>query len=204
MASEIDIWNAALFEVGQKAVVSKSEDSAAARLLRARYDGVREALLMEVAPTFARKRAKLPRLAGAPEFGWTYFYQLPSADWLTNIGAWDREDCPRGGEVDHQLEENHKLATNAEQIYIKYIANISDPNIMSPLFREALSAQLAVHICNRINELSGRRQDMERWARSALNKASSADGQSDTADLIPEGSWITEREGGALLVGNRS
>lgn len=204
MASKIDIWNAALIRLGQKSVVSESEGSASAVLVRSRYDGVREALLVKVAPTFAKKRAKLPRLVATPEFGWTYFYQLPSADWLTNIGVWDRVDMPRDCEVDHQLEDGLKIATDAEEIWIKYIADVNDPNIMTPQFREALAAELASQIANRVNELSGRAEKMEQWARKALNDARSADSQSDSSDMIPEGSWVTARQGGILLHGNRS
>lgn len=204
MASKIDIWNAALIELGQKSVVSELEGSASSVLIGARYDGVRQALLTKNRWTFATKRAALPRLVATPEFGWTYFYQLPSADWLTNIGVWDRSDMPRGLEVDHQLEDGKKLATDAEQIWIKYIADVEDPNIMTPTFREALSAELAAQIANRVNELSGRRKDMIEWARKALNDAMSADAQSNTVDLIPEGSWLTSRQGGGLLLGNRS
>lgn len=193
MATKIEIWNAALTAIGQKSVVSETENTASSRLVLGRYDNVRQGLLVKVAPTVARKRAKLLRLGAVPAFGWAYYYQLPSG-WLTNIGVWDNQSAD-GGEVEHQLEDGLKLAADAEEIYIKYIGDVTDPNIMAPLFREAVSAELAAQICIRSNELSGRAQAMKEWARKALTDARSADSQSNPADMIPESTWITARYG---------
>ncbi|MGI9491374.1 MAG: hypothetical protein ACR2QF_03005 [Geminicoccaceae bacterium] len=197
MASKVGIWNAALIELGQKSVIDEAEDTASARLVRERYESVREALLTKNNWTFATKRAKLPRLLPTPEFGWTYFYQLPAADYLTLIGVWDRPDCPRGHEVDYQLEDGLKLATDAEEIWIKYVNDLKDPNLMTPQFREAVSGELAAKIANRVNELSGRRQDMIVWANKALNDARSADAQANSSDRIPDDTWLSARLGGA-------
>ena len=201
MASKVGIWNAALIELGQKSVIDEAEDTASARLVRERYESVREALLTKNNWTFATKRAKLPRLLATPEFGWKYFYQLPSQDFLTLIGVWDNDNLARQPEVDYQLEDGLKLASDAEEIWIKYIANLTDPNLMTPQFREALSGELASKIANRVNELSGRRQDMIEWAKKALNDARSADAQANSSDRIPDDTWLSSRLGGAWRVG---
>ena len=195
MASTVDIWNAALIELGQKSVIDEAENTASAVLVRARYPQVLDALLTKNAWTWATRRVKIPRLVDVPVNGWRYYYKLPSQDYLTLLGVWDDDKFRRHGEIDYQIEEEDRLAADAEEVWIKYIADVDDPNQMHPLFREAVSAELASRIANRINELSGRRQDMMEWARKTLADARSADSQANASDMIPDDTWIWSRQG---------
>lgn len=193
MASKVDIWNAALTALGRQIVANETENSTRANLVRSRYDNVRQNLL-EDQWTFATKRVKLARLSTpTPVTHWQYYFQLPP-DWLSMISV--SFDVALRREAHYQLEDGRQLAADDEEIWIRYVADIEDPNIMTPSFREYLSAELAYQICIRSTELSGRRADMKSWRDDAMNRARSKDAQSDSNQVTPEDSWISARFGG--------
>ena len=191
MASKVDIWNAALTAIGRQIIASETEDSTRANLVRSRYDNLRQKILEDVW-TFATSRVRLARLVDVPVFGWKYFYAMP-ANHLTTLGVFFDADLKR--EALYQIEGDNRLATDNEEIYMRYIEDVEDPNRMTASFREYLSAELAFQICIRSTELSGRRKDMESWRNDAKIDARSKDAQGDLIEQIPEGSWISGRYG---------
>ena len=88
MATEVDICNIALTNLGEPKVVSLTENSERARLCNLRYPDVRDAVLRSHPWNCAMKRAQLTRTTSTPAFGYLYEYSLP-ADLLRVIGTHD-------------------------------------------------------------------------------------------------------------------
>lgn len=189
MASVTGICNVALRNLGANRITDLTDGSKNANVLSDIYDETRDHLLRSHPWNFATKRANLSRSATAPAFGFAYLYALP-ADWLRTVTVHDNSDGI--GTMVHR-EEGLFIATDAEAVYISYVARITDPNAMTADFREALSLELARVAAVPITD-SGTLQDrMAVAAEKALLRARSTDALTGTPGTRPHGSWITKR-----------
>jgi len=190
MASEVGILNAALTKIGSKqSVTSFTQGSPAANFGAARYADLRDDLLRDHNWNFAIRRVKLARLAAAPTFGYSYAYELPDK-WLKILNGWDNEACV--GHLDYLVEDN-KLLCNSEEVWIKYITQVTDPNAMPADFRECLALKLAVEAAITIAGSSSLSALMEdRFSRKVL-KATSNDAFDTRPSRLPVGSWHASR-----------
>ncbi len=140
MSSEVEIANRALQHVKvSKRISSRSQGTKEANAIDEVFDEVRDNLLDLHNWNFATKRVKLARLATTPAFEWDYEYQLPAL-FLRAVSVSD--NSTHRGHVAYQLEGG-KLLSDASDIYLVYIAQITDPNQMPPTFRAAFSRYLA-------------------------------------------------------------
>src|SRR3990172_10813312 len=124
MASEIEIANSALRKIGADTITSFDQGTPSANFMDDRFDGARDELLRLHPWNFATKREELAREATAPEFEFNYFYTLPS-DWIRSNGVFDSDAGIRGVLYS---EEDNKIACNAEQVFLKYVYQCTDPN----------------------------------------------------------------------------
>lgn len=189
MASVTGICNVALRNLGASRITDLTDGSKNANILNDLYGEVRDNLLRGHPWNFAIKRANLARSATAPAFAFAYLYALPS-DWLRTVTVSDNSDGI--GTMVHR-EEGLFIATDAEAVYITYVARIADPNAMTADFREALALELARVAAVPVSD-SGTLQDrMAIAAEKALLKAKSTDALTGTPGRRPHGSWIGQR-----------
>ena len=197
MATSVAIANAGLIKVGEDTISSFTAGTAEANFINSRYDEIRRSLLESHTWNFAVKRVKLAQLSAVPVSEFDFFYALPS-DFIRSVLVHDNDAGT--GAVLHRVEDN-KVACSASEVWLKYIYDVTDPNSMTPLFREALSCKIAMEAAvnlagsNTLYELM--REEFER----ANRRARSADSMSDFPDRLPVGSWATSRHG---RVGGRS
>ena len=191
MSDKTTIANSALIKIGSKQSITSFEDgSVGANIASIRYDEIRKDLLRGHPWNFAISRVKLARLAGAPEFGYQYQFQLP-VNWLRTLGVF----LSRTGESylrDYQAE-GLQIHADAEEMWLRYVGDVTDENLMPPDFRECISYQLAMDMSIPIAGSNSIFQLMEGKLISQLMKAKSTDSMDDRPGRLPKGSWWGSR-----------
>ena len=152
-----------------------------------RYAEIRDWLLESHPWNFAVKRAKLNQTANTPVIKFDYEYTLPT-DYIRAVAVYSDDEGL--GIVDHKIE-NGKVLSSASEVWLLYVAKVTDPNKMSPLFREALASAIAVEAATNLVESNTLYDLMQRDLEKAIRRARSADAQSDLPDRLPVGTWVT-------------
>jgi hypothetical protein len=144
------------------------------------YDHAIELLLEEHRWNFAGKRVTLTKLAEDPPFGWDHQYALPSdCIRLKDVNGEDIEASSQLFSI-----EGTNLLTNDDVVTITYVAKVTDTNLFSPSFVEALSFKLASITCGRLTGNTELGIALERQYTVSLSKAihndAKASGSRDT------------------------
>lgn len=192
MASEVGIVNSALIKIGsKKLIVSLDDGTPGANFGSARYAEIRDELLRGHPWNFAVHRVKLARLSTTPNHEWAYEYTLPTG-WLRTLWIAGNEDG--SGFADYR-EEGGKIVSDFDELWMKFVYQETDPNIMAPDFRELIALKLAteaaIHIANSATLASG----LEEKFGNAWMKAMSVDSLGDRPGRMGVGSWTTSRFG---------
>lgn len=189
MASVIGICNSALVKIGARTITSLTEGSKNANLCNEQYAKLRDEVLRAHSWNFAIARAKLGRLVEAPAFGFANAYQLPS-DFLRAVAVHDNPDG--AGAVPYQIEGQRALS-DAEELYLRYVRRVEDPNAFDALFREALAYRIGAELAVPIAQSTTLHEQMQRLSDRALRRARGVDAQENFPEALPDGSWTTAR-----------
>jgi hypothetical protein len=194
MASEVLICNAALQLIKHSKVITDlTQGTKEANACELVYEELRDTLLSMHNWNFAIKRVKMSRLTEAPAFEWKYSYEFPP-DYLRKVSV--HANSAGQGIVAHKLEAN-QIQSDAENLYLRYIYRVTDPNLMIPLFRSALSKMIGSRLAVALSQDKRLRKELnDEFTDEDLPTAKSADSIQDTADQLPESSWVTVRHGG--------
>lgn len=142
MATKISVFNAALGLLGLTELASPDDQNEVGRCLRSHWIAAVDKCFEAGGWNFAMLRAELAQAATGPVFGYAYFYPLP-ADYqrLYYISQSGRENDP----LLQYEEENGKIATDADRVFIKYVSNNSRHLVgnWSQGFADYVSADLA-------------------------------------------------------------
>lgn len=188
MATAVSISNLALTVLGADRITSLSDNTENARRITAIYDSCLEDVLRAHPWNFAITRIKLSLLVSTPAFGYDYEFQLPS-------------DCLRVIEVSDSINlitefkiEGRKLLSNYDSIYIKYIANITDPNQYTSQFIFVLSSRIAAEIAYAITNNKANAELITQMYVARLQQAKETDAQeSDSVNTIDGDLWTIEK-----------
>lgn len=195
MATIAGICNSGLSKIGNNRIISLVDGSPAANKCAEQYDKMREELLRSHDWNFAATRVKLAQLSTAPIFGYEYAYSLPS-DWLRTITvhpADNRWVVITDYATESTAADGKVLMSDEPDVYLRYVRDITDPNLMDPAFREALAWRMAMELAIPMAKSSALRDRMEVGFDDALVIAKSIDGQDDPQQTLPEGDWVTCR-----------
>lgn len=206
MASDVDIVNAALLKLGARPILAFTDDTPEGRLATRRYATVRDDALRAHPWNFAMKRTSLAASSTAPDWGFTYAYPVPT-DFLRLHGVYDTGSNLWMGlrDVGYQpdftpwrIESTTDGAVIATDIIpplqIRYVAQVTDANLMSPSFREALAAKLAAEWAEAITGSDRKVELMENLSTRKVAEARSVDGQEQTTDdAFHPTVWLTAR-----------
>ena len=166
--TKTEIANIALakFREGRITTIESTTDPVAV-VMNDQYDHALELLLEEHRWNFAAKRVALTQLGTAPPFGWSNQYALP-ADCirLKDVNGEDVEASSQLFEL-----EGSNLLTNDDTVTITYVAKITDTNLYSPSFVEALSFKLASITCGRLTGDTELAIMLDKQYNYALSKA---------------------------------
>jgi hypothetical protein len=190
MASKVEIANRALQLLGAKSIVSLTEDSRNARSANACYETLKKSLLRRHVWNFAIKRAQLAASVTEPLFTKTTSFPLPS-DFIRLLPP-DPED--NFNDLDWQIEGRNIVTNDDAPLEIRYIYDVTDPNEMDILFREALSAEMALNMAEELTQSNQKKADMMLLAKEAISEAKRANAIESVAAEPPEDTWITVRD----------
>lgn len=185
MASDVDICNLALAQLGDAAKVASlnpPDQSAQAGHCARFYPMARDALLEMHTWSFATVRVALAAVALPPTVStWNYAYAIPSdvLNFLAVLDPSTTDDYSVGLQLPNTLPqvsnpgvgvyqpqayaiENYNgvdvLLTNQQNAVLRYTAAVSDPTKFSPLFVQGLATLLASHLAGPVLKGSEGRQ----------------------------------------------
>lgn len=198
MASQVEICNRALTKIGGARITSMADASKGARVMSALWDTVRRAELRKRFWSFALRRASLPSLGSAPDWGFALAYQLPS-DFLRLMQVSDIYLAPgladyREGDDSAYAIEGLTLATDfPAPLKLRYVADITDPGAFDALFVEALSSKLAYEACYDIAQSNQGREAAAQDYKLAVTEAARANAIEKPPQGFPDDSWMLGR-----------
>ena len=196
MPGETDVTNVALRRIGASRIVSLTDGSTSANVANDIYEEVRDDLLRSHPWNFATKRVKLAQSTTAPIFEFDHAYPLPS-DWLRTISVHDND--AGHGTILYRSEligTQHAIIASSDNVWLRYISRVTDPNMMAPDFRKAFEYALARDMAIALTSSNNLHESMATLAERALNKARSNDALGSFPELRPRGSWANSRSGG--------
>jgi hypothetical protein len=195
LSSVTGIVNRALRLLKANRVTSLTDGTNAANAANDVYTEVRDDLLRSHNWNFGTKRQKLAQSATAPTFEFDNAYPLP-ADWMRTISV-HNNDAGTGTFLyrEEEVANQGAIVTSADEVWIRYVYRVTDPNRMSADFRTALSYNLALAIPGVPNLSAAREERLEVRADRILRKAKHSDAVGSTPEMRPAGSWTTSRGG---------
>ncbi len=197
MSSTIELVNRALARIGEQRLASIDDTSERAQTVRDVLTGARQAMLREHRWNFAVRRARLTPELPAPEFRWLYRMGKPNASsrggaWLRTLGVFADESERQ--EAEYQDEGRH-LLTDHQTLFLKYVADVTNPLDMDALFREALTFKLAAELAVSLSSSRGLAEGLAQMAEDKMRKAVAVDAVNNAADQIEPDTWELARWG---------
>lgn len=189
MASKVEICNRALQKLGAKRIVELDEDSKNARACNVAFEPVKLAELRAHPWTCAIKRVSLAADSPAPTFGPANAYTLP-ADYLRLTQP---DQKLNQASIDWTIEGRRLVTNDSAPLEIRYIADITDPNQMDALFREALASRLAYELCEEITQSNSKKEACDADYKRAIAEARRANAIERPAPYTADDSWVTVR-----------
>lgn len=195
MPSETDLVNAALRLVAGNRITSLAAGSKNSNVADDLYQVVRDDMLASHNWNFATRRAELARSSTAPAFQFTYGYAVPD-DWMKTVTVHDNDGG--FGTIEYKEEnvaDQRCILASTEQLFLRYIAKVTDPNLMPADFRMALVYTLGSRLAQPVANSGSTVDRLEAMARSKLLSAKSMDAMGSSPERRPVGSWVTRRFG---------
>ena len=184
MASEVDICNLALNEVGESSIMDLSEDSKAGRLCNQFYALTRDMVLRSHPWNFAAKRVELAQLTDSPVFEYDNQFQLPA-------------DCLKVLKTDDEFDifkiEGRMLLSNNAIVKIAYTRRVEDTTQFDSLFIEVLYLTIAGKVVFNLSDNNALSTTLFAKAEAKMKQAKSMDGQEGIVDVVEADQWLNSR-----------
>ena len=194
---KLDVANGALIKLGTSTpIASLGDGTKTSNLCRNRIEPCRLALLRFHSWKFAKARTTLAALAAAPEFTWTYQFNLPS-DFVRLLAVDD-------GDTPYELEGG-KLLADSDEIELVYVSDPGADNFAKydPLFMECFSLWLANDICYALTNSSEIKDRIYRELQVALGRARFVDSTDQGGAEIIANDWTDSRKGSTSVMPER-
>lgn len=182
--SSVSICSNALAKLGDDPITSLSDPTHRAKKCLQKYDPSRKAVLRDHVWHDSRKREQLAQLVEAPEWEYTYAYQLPH-DYIRMVKT-------SLGRYDNYTIEGNKLLCNVNEIYIVYIYDNADVTTYDALHVEALETKLAFELALSIAGKASYRDGMAQEYMSKLRDAKAVNGQETDEEILDSGSDLID------------
>ena len=176
--TETDIKNLALNRIGQTVLTETqfSDDIVKnAKFCNLNYTQTRDFLLRTHWWRFAGARAELES-ADAPDFQWTYAWDLPDDFWRMKYW-WDDNNSRKGKSIYSYELEGSQMFTNESPAKIKYIKKITDVTEFDPLFTEVFVLTLAMKIVMPITQSLKIKRDLQEELEPLMKRVRTIDKQ---------------------------
>lgn len=194
MASQVEIVNNALVEIGEATITSIDQNTRAARAAKRVWDNVRREMITRYRWNFAKKRAVLAPDTATPAFGYTNQFTVPT-DFLQLIGVYDSVEDQRQLTTSRQAYamEGNKILWDGTALYIFYVANITDTGQFDPLFESALVYKLALRLAYDLSTGDGRTDTLQAFFSEAIKTAKFSNAIQNTPEVIQASEWVDSR-----------
>jgi len=189
MASVVGIVNRALRELGASRINSLTDGTPNANIANDLYTEVRKAALRAHHWNFASELVKLAQLTSTPPFGFDNAYQLPS-DNLRVMFVYDNDNAD--GAVKYRIHGD-EIHSDADDLYLDYVKDVTDPNLMTADFREYLSLRIAVAMAWPVTQSNSVKEAAIKERDKAFRMAKGSDSIENYPDEQPDGSWVDSR-----------
>ena len=190
MVSKTEIANRALSKTGDSRVSNiETDPSERAQVINSLFDQVRDELLQSYPWNFSIKRVQLAADGTAPAWGYAKRYKLPT----DLLGLLYIKNNPK-----YLVEGGYILTDEGAPLYIKYISRVTEVGNFDALFAEALSAELAIEITERISGSNTKKQILAAQRDQIIAKAFAIDAIQDPPQELPEDAWISARESSSV------
>jgi len=198
MATQLGLYNAALTEVGDRALVSLDENREPRRVLDTVYaDTVRDCL-EQGQWNFALRSVRLDADGDVtPAFGFAHIFDKPD-DWVRTVGLSASETF--APPLARYHDEAGVWAADMTPIFARYVSSGGayglDLNAWPRSFARLVELTLAFRVCERLAHSGGLAQRLARDAGDALRIALNRDAMNEAPPrLRPPGAWTRARAG---------
>lgn len=184
MASEVDICNIALSNLGERPISARNDQNQRARACDNRFNDVRDLVLRSHVWNCALKREQLTSSATAPVWGYSFAYPKP-AKMLRLISV-------KENEYPFKIE-GENIVTNSTSLNILYIEQVTDTAKYDALLIQAIALRLATEIAQDITGKTQLKEALMRKYREVMSEARSADAAEGTPQKIESDLWLESR-----------
>jgi len=171
--SEVAICNQALSWLGGDKIISLDDDQVEAKLCKANYDLLRDAVLEDREWTFAVARIEPPLLVNAPVYGYSHAFQI-SPNVIRVLQVTDSKSH-NWSKLDW-LREGGTIVTDAARIWARVLVRVTDTTKFSPAFDQVLAARIAMDICLPLTNSPKMMERMTALYGEKIRLAASTDG----------------------------
>ncbi len=189
MASNVQILNRALQKLGASRITSLSDESFNARACNVAYEPVRDAELRAHPWSFSIKRVQLAEDSTGPDFGPANSFTLPG-DFLC---LREPDDSENHIDNDWQIEGTKLLTDDSGPLNVRYTFQVTDPNSMDALFREALATKLAFELCEEITQSNSKKEALREDYKEVIRQAKRCNAIERKSQKPPEDTWVNVR-----------
>jgi hypothetical protein len=193
MATQLDIINGALINIGEEPITSINEKNKAGRLVKNRYEIIRQEVLRRHPWKCASDRLTLSPETREPPFGQQYRFALPPHV----LRVWRVVDTSNIQQIPEVLNEDRSwrqeteaILSNLREIGIEFVNDEKNVGRFDPLLVQAISLRLAVDICYALTQDKELRGQLQALFTEVLGKAKSADAKSEAPRSLEAREWI--------------
>ena len=194
MTSVVEICNSALNSLGAANITALTEDSRNARLCNQRYEPVRDAIFRTHYWNCLVKRVELAADTTAPAYEYEKQYTLP-ADCIRVIqigGFHNGSSSMLSGGQTYKIE-GKKVITDEPEIFLTYIAKITDPQEYDTLLVETIASRLAAELAYAVTQSNTVATQLEAIYREKLREARFVDESEGTPYDVDASTFINAR-----------
>lgn len=199
MASDVDVANSALTKLGQSRITALTDNLKGAREINAIFSMRRDKLLRAFNWNFAMKRASLPALVDAPDWGYSLAYQKPS-DCLRFVQINDYyvipslTDYAAGVDSEPYRIEGQTIATDfGAPLKVRYIRRVTNASEFDAAFVEAFAYDLAHETCEAITQSTTKKESMRQGRKDEILEAIRANAIELPPQNMQDDSWLISR-----------
>lgn len=199
MVSKLEIFNAALDELGEAPVSDTGEAIESARVLVRRYTRVVADCLAAGSWNFAMETIQADADTGVtPTFGYSKVFAKP-ADWVNTVAISGDEFFTFP--LTSYFDDSNFWSADFSPIYVRYVSSDTglglDMSRWTANFTRYVELELAERVCNKITQSETKREAIGKLRDKARTRALAFDALNEPQPKYPPpGSWTMSRSRG--------
>jgi len=196
--SETAIANlASVSHLGCNVITNIGDNQTEAIVMKASFDHCRDTLLEEGMWGFASRYDEWTPTADDAGWKWSFSYVIPS----TSIRVLEVTDAPN--RIDFRWElVGDRILCDAESIFVKYTERVTNTNLFTTGFTNALALYLAYYNCISLTESQKMKDRLFGEYNTALDDARTNDGMQGVPERIRSNALINVRSGARVIPGS--